>query len=541
MTLSCVSFLAWADEMNSLEKLVAEDEATPVALGGVEGRPFWNEYSLCFRYPPAFAFKEKPGAAAYRFEVRDDHQQIYTMTAAKPTAPLTEVWAKIPAGLCAVNCYALDAAGEIIDRVGSRRFWRSAPFKPGSYPEPKRTYREARDKFIDFLVDNWGPTRVLYFTGRPDFTYQYNCYPAKIGASLINVMTLAAKVKPEKAEKALKIAKAEADYLIEVTPKTGPLAYLAPTYEVHEEGGGHRFAIAVAKKYAEFTMLRYPAEVAIAMVNLYRATKEKKYLDFALSCGETYRRLRRPDGSWPVVMRYKDGAAVNDQPLLLIERIDFFTKLYEETGDESWKTMEEDVFRFIEKNQMKTFDWTGQFEDTMLAEKPYTNLTHHDAIATALYILKKFPGDPKRLAQARELVRFCEDQFVFWERPCRSDGAGPSDGQAVEGKWYDCTYASWRCPGVGEQYACYVPIDASACRLIRAYLALDKALGGNAMYAEKARTMGNALVREQLSTGGIHTYWYDDRFVISDACTEIDWLDCMVDDVEALDELVKTE
>ena len=64
-----------------------------------------------------------------------------------------------------------------------------------------------------------------------------------------------------------------------------------------------------------------------------------------------------------------------------------------------------------------------------------------------------------------------------------------------------------------------------------------KALGGNAMYAEKARTMGNALVREQLSTGGIHTYWYDDRFVISDACTEIDWLDCMVDDVEALDEL----
>jgi len=79
------------------------------------------------------------------------------------------------------------------------------------------------------------------------------------------------------------------------------------------------------------------------------------------------------------------------------------------------------AFAFIDDGPLRTWNWEGQFEDISPAESRYQNLTKHNACDTAIYMLKRFPGDRKRLAQAREIVRYAEDQFVVWRQPCRAD------------------------------------------------------------------------------------------------------------------------
>ena len=517
-----------------LEDAVSRDIVTPVRPGGVNGQEFWNGNALWFMYPPSFDFKPVRNAVSYRFSVRDNFQREWTMSAPRPTEPIVDVWTNLPPGLTVATCYGVDGEGEVVGLAGTRSFWKQAPFKPGACPKAKRTYREAAHKLLSFLVDDWKPAQTLLKTGRPNISYQYNGYPAKIGSALVNIMLMAARELPEKSVKAIDLARKEADYLISITPTEGPLAYFTPTYEYHPEAEGpNRHAPKACKRLEGQCMIRYCAEVGIALLRLAKATGDRKYADFAVKCGETFLRLQRPDGTWPCVMRYSDGASMRRDDAILIERINFFTMLRDWTGDARYAKLEDDVFSQLERSQMRTWDWQGQFEDTSIAAEPYKDLTGTDALPAACYILKRFPGDAKRLSQAIEMIRFGEDQFTCWERPCRADGGSPSMGQVVEGKWYDSTYPSWHCPGVGEQYACMVPIDASACRMIWGYLALHRATGDRLAFA-KALALGNSLVNRQQENGGIDTYWYDTGMRTGDGCDEIDWLDCMMDDAEAL-------
>ena len=66
-----VSLLGF-DERNSILGMVAHDLEKPVRPGGVNGRPFWNKYSVQFMYPPAFDFAYVKNAVKYRFTVTDD-------------------------------------------------------------------------------------------------------------------------------------------------------------------------------------------------------------------------------------------------------------------------------------------------------------------------------------------------------------------------------------------------------------------------------------------------------------------------------------
>ena len=67
--------------------------------------------------------------------------------------------------------------------------------------------------------------------------------------------------------------------------------------------------------------------------------------------------------------------------------------------------------------------------------------------------------DTGRIAQARELLRFAEDQFVLWEIP------ELAAWRRFHGKdaWAD----AFRLPAVVEQYHYRELIDASAAKMIR--------------------------------------------------------------------------
>ena len=512
---------------DDLAKRVAEDVARPVRPAGVGGQPFWNGASWMFMYPPSFDFKKVPGAVKYRFVAIDDIHHCHTMEADEPTALLSPIWGEIPArGLVTVMCDGIDDRGSVCGRAGMRRFWKAAPFTPGGYPPAPRSYAEAATKVCDFMM-SLPNTRHLLEKGEPDPGYTLNCYPAKMCGGVVNIMLRCARHIPARAKEAMAAARAAADYLIGISqPADAPLAYFPPTYK------GQTLA---AKVYAGQNMLVYPSMAAKAYLALSDAAGDGKYAAAAENIARTYLRLQEADGTWPLKLWEKDGSVVVTNRLFPLSVIELFEDLYARTGDKAFRDAADRAFKYIENGPLSDWNWECQFEDGK-PHAPYKSLTKHNACSTAMFILKRFPGDAGRLAQARELLRFAEDQFVYWERPCRPDGTGyrtktvpATRGDKVD--WID-DYANWCTPGVGEQFSWSMPIDASNTKLIRTYIAFYEA-AGDPLDLAKARALGDTLVRVQKDDGSIRTQ------MLSRPDADNFWINCMGASIMALDLLSK--
>ena len=132
-------------------------------------------------------------------------------------------------------------------------------------------------------------------------------------------------------------------------------------------------------------------------------------------------------------------------------------------------------------------------------------------------------------AQARELLRFAEDQFVGWEMPFAKERISIVD--------YSPNFADseWRVvPAVVEQYNYRDAIDASAAKLIFTYLALYRATG-NPLDLAKARALGDSMVRVQEPDGRIPTTWR------RKSARDCDWINCMLYSCRALDALAELD
>ena len=454
-----------------LARRVAEDVAKPVRPAGVNGQPFWNGSSWMFMYPPSFEFSKVPGAVKYRFLVIDDLHYTHTMDAQEPTALLVPIWGEIPArGFVTVICDGVDANGTLCGRAGTRRFWKAAPFAPGGYPPAPRSYAEAVARTCDFMMA-LPNTRYLVEKGRPDTSYELNCYPAKMCGCMIDIMLRCARNRP--------------------------------------------------------------ARVAQAYLRLSDATGDGKYAAAAENIARTYLKLQGEDGTWRLKLWERDGSPVLPNRAFPLEPLELFEAMYVRTKDPVFRAASDRAFEYIEKGPLTNWNWECQFEDVQ-PHQPYKALTKHQACSTAMFLLKRFPGDQGRLAQARELLRFSEDQFVYWECPCRADGAGyrtvppvPDAELCAKMSWL-VDYRNWITPGVGEQFGWEMPIDASNDKLIRTYVALYKA-AGDPLDLAKARALGDTLVRVQKEDGSIRTQ------MLSRPDADNFWINCMGASIAALD------
>ncbi len=514
-----------------LKDAVAADMKTPVRPPEANGGAFWNGHAEWFMYPPEFDFKPVKGAVKYRFRfVLDGHEELAWETV-RPTDCIAPVWEKIPeCGFVTVFAFGLDASGAVCGLAGERTFFKTARYKPGMYPKAPRSYAQAAAMTFDYLFD-FPNVKHFLKTGKPDPAYKLNCYPSKMHASLIRAMVACAKRNPARAADAIKVARAAADFLLAgAEPADAPLAHFTQTYAGRDLTSG---------AFAGQHMLLYPMTAASAFLKLYDVTQEKKYLDGALAIAETYLKLQGEDGTWYLKAYAKDGKPVAKNRMFPIDMCSFFEGLYDRTKDARYRAAADRAFAYVEKGPLSDWNWEGQFEDVNPTDK-YVNLTKHPACSTAMYLLKRFPGDAKRVAQARELLRWSEDQFVAWEPACRKDGTGfrmtgKRPGHFNGGGW-DWGYAQWLYPSVMEQYYCYVPIDASAAKMIRTYLALYKATGSQLDLA-KARTLGDSACRIQTDKGRIATFWHGGDLL----APERDWYNCMVSIAEALEQLAAAE
>ena len=500
---------------------------------------FWNGNAQRFIYAPAFGFREIAGATNYEFEVTDDYHRTHRFLAPEPTASLASVWDALPIGYVTVVVRGNGLGIGADTCAGRRTFWKKAAFNGGRYDPAKCSHALASRRIYDYFM-RLPQTRHLLEKGFPDMGYPLNGYPAKMLSAEIRAMldfrhSLDANANNDGCrQKALAIARAAADCLIAGSVPEGQALASCPRTYAPEGSEYGRF-----KGEQDTIMMNYPATAGAAFLSLYDETKDARYLDAAERIARVYLRLQGKDGTWPLKLNAVTGAVLSANRLVPMSVITFLEKAFAMTGRDEFRAAADRAFGFLERGPMRDWDWEGQFEDVKPAERRWSNLTKHPACSVAMYLLKRFPGDAERLAQAEELVKFSEDQFVEWEVPYdngrHADGAGEDDGTWT----YFCRpYSKWATPCVLEQYSCYYPIDASAVKLIETYLALWRATHKEG-YLARAKALGDTATRMQEPDGFVSTWWiqgvnrHDDRYHV--------WLNCMLGTARALDALSRAE
>ncbi len=529
--IAAVAALAMGEAMALNSDMYAAEAMEPVRPGGVNGSPFWNICARGFIYPPAFDFSEGDTntTVKYRFTVLDSEGKILTFDAPSNFSSLAPVWNQIANGRAWVYLNAVDKDGEVHgiphwprERF-LRTFWKKAAFRPGAYEKAPRSYSEAISKCGD-MIFNFPTSQSFLKTGKPDVEYQYNCYPSKIYSALILAMVDYAKKRPDCKEKAMKIAESAADYLEAKSFAAGtPLEYWPLTYADKRWAGAWRLGQ---------VMLCYPCEVGTAYLEIYNLTKDAKRLEAAKRIAQTYLKLQEADGTWPVMIRAEDGKIMGPGRLQPVRVMMFLDQLFKATGEAKYRDAADRAFKWVEEFAIKDWNWEGQFEDVGRCAK-YENTSEHMACDAALYVLERWPNDKKWIQLARDILRYAEDQFVFWEKPAAANGHGINtpfggpDGQSTR-------YDDWFYPCALEQYVYYVPVDASSAKMIRTYLALYRA-EKNPLDLEKARALADGLVRTQDPNNGFIPTEYAKIANRHDPMTG--WLNCTAQSFQALIEL----
>ncbi|MBQ0080510.1 MAG: hypothetical protein KBS95_03035 [Alistipes sp.] len=469
----------------AINRQAQKEYLSPVHPGKLGVRPYWNDFAKKFIYAPSFGFKAVNGAEKYLFTVREEKADgCWQFKASSPEATLSPIWNKIPVGHVVLTVEALDGKGQVISKVGERKFFRDYPFE-GPYHEAVRPYKAAAIMTLASIhnmsaVQNWKKT-----SKEPDMSYPHNTYANKIIGSTVSSEILLAKLMPKYMEDAIKIAKNAAEFLISMSaPEGSPLAFFPPTYY-----GG-----LIASKKAENqgkTMTMDAAYSANAFLDLYDFTGEKLYYDRALGIADTFVRLQREDGSLPIKVDFYTGEPVNNSCAMLSPMLSFFSRLknqykvsaYDEAAAKGEKWMNEHI--------VSKFDMTGQFEDVSVSNlRPYENLTNCTATAYASYILSSQNPSTQAIETAYELVRMSEDQFVYWDQPKDENGMKR-----------DMT------PCVFEQYKYAMPVDNSACNVANAMLSIYENTSDKLMFLKAKAFVDNLTIVQDVITGRIPTTW----------------------------------
>ncbi len=480
--------------------------ATSPCPGGRPGRPFWNPEAFQFMYVPAFQFQPIPGASSYIYELTDEKGVIRSFTAKDCSANLEPVWRDIPEGVVKLTVTAADKDGNKTWQAGSRTFFKLASF-PDDLPGPARGYREAALKTFEYALSK--PFMQHWITeGTPHPDYNHYVYPSKMSYGIIIGMLSYAGLCPERADDAMKIAVACADYLIGITPKSGPMKGIPPTYQINFRPNPETRQNLKAAERINQCMMIYPPHVGIAYLELYKATGDKKYYDAAMEIACYFRDTVEENGSWMLIRDYTTGEAIApDYCEALREFYPFFSELCSMTGDAVWKKLCDGCVAYAE-SAVESYNFGGQFEDSKCSVS-YSNLSHYGATTLIRYYCENYADNEEKMAVADELMRFVEDQFVIWKRPS---------------PWNKSRFDTslWHTPCGLEQYGWHVPIDASTSDIYYTFMEMYKA-GRGELHLAKAMALADSVTRAQQENGLIPTHWMDESYRKGKGM----WINCM--------------
>jgi hypothetical protein len=323
---------------------------------------------------------------------------------------------------------------------------------------------------------------------------------------------LAAMKRPSKKarEEALQIARNAAQFLVDQSrPEGDPLAFFPPTYYKDLEASRRDWNQGK-------TMVLEALSAAQAFMDLFDATGEQGWYDRALAITRTYAKLQREDGSLPVKADFVTGEPVNASCAMLHPLLNWLRRLKEQYGVEEFEPMRARAFNWMREVALERFDMTGQFEDvSVLNLEPYQNLTNCTAAPYASYLLRQAAPADRDIADARDLIRLSEDQFVHWDWPENPDG--------FKKNWTPCVH---------EQYHYEMPVDNSACNVANAWLDWFDVTGDRLAFEKAKALIDSITLMQNQNNGQLPTTWewrpaYKDR-------NRTYWINCSFSSIRTL-------
>jgi maltose/maltodextrin transport system substrate-binding protein len=381
----------------------------------------------------------------------------------------------------------VNGAGEAVGKPVERIFYRSPGFSEDRGTAPM-DYAKAGRWGLKAIFDaphvqSWLKSET------PDRGYARYCYPNKVVGGLLRAMCAYAKVAGDKKDHttALQIAKRTANYLLSLRlPAGSPYANLPPTYALNVD---RPTRVTPDRVRDHWLMVPSAIDAAVGFLDAYDRTREAKYLEAARAVADTLVKTQEADGTWPFMVDDRTGKPVAPQRLIPTWVIFFFDRLDRQYEIENYRDARQRAWNWIVANPLKTYQWDAQFEDIQLRE-PYVNLAREQACDVAVLLLENPKRSADDLAQAEELLRFAEDQFVVWAPV--ADVAGWK--KAMPNRRKNCEF--WITPCVLEQYACYDPVARSSAILINAYLKAHEVTRKDE-YLHKARALANGMLAGQ--------------------------------------------
>ena len=470
------------DFNQKLTEQAADEYLVPVHPGNAE-RPFWNGFAKKFIYAPSFDFAAVEGAVEYLYTATAECGTSWSFKAKCPQQPLSPIWNNIPDGTnITLTVEGIAADGTVVGKAGERTFWRDYSFNP-PYTGAARSYHDAAVLGL-LYVHTMPQVQNFMNSTEPDMSYKHFTYPAKIIGAVVKAEVLLSKLAPQYSESAIAIAKNAAQFLMDQARKPGePLAYFPPTYYKN---------LIASKRTANQgkTMAMEAASAANAFLDLYDVTDEEVYLNHALGIADTYLRLQCEDGSWHIKYDFVTGEPVNNSKAMLHPLLSYLLRLEKEYGQTKYTEARLRGEKWMAEHILTRFDMTGQFEDVQVENvKPYENLTNCTAAPYASYLLSR-AATAEEIKTAYELVRFSEDQFVYWDQPVTEKG-----------------YKRDLTPCVWEQYKYPMPVDNSSCNVANAMLSLYEQTGDEVMKAKAKALIDAITVAQCVNTGKIPTTW----------------------------------
>jgi len=236
----------------------AEEVASPVRPDAPGGQPVRDASVRRFLYPPAFAFGDVKGAAAYRFEIAGGEDGPVAFEAASPRATLAPVWLRLPVRTpLTVTCRGIDASKREVGVAGTRPFARAVPFSA--------SFVRARCPFASAVARTLAKVGKLPPAGRPRGEVAAACF--------------------------------EAFRSLEGTP--GDAKAVARAQEVARWAEDRSVSWEKVPCASDEASVESAAWLVRLQLALYRATRDVFPLAKARALGETLVNVQRTDGGWP--------------------------------------------------------------------------------------------------------------------------------------------------------------------------------------------------------------------------------------------------
>ena len=498
-------------DYESLNARALEESLVPVHPGVRGEVPFWNKYSFKFTYAPAFDFDDIEGATGYTY-MAEAGGQFFIFGDESPRASLAEIWEELPVGDIHLSVQAHDGMCEHVGEAQVRDFKKEAPFH-GPYEAVSDDYAGAALRAAEYIHNS--PIGQLWLeTGEPNLGYRFNCYACKIWSATIQCECFLADRREDLKEEALTVARNAAAALMKYSrPEGEPLAYFPPTYFRGDEGQG---IVGVLDRNKETTMFVEAVCAAKALLDLYDATGDSQYFDFACHIAETYRSLQGEDGFWPMKVNYYTGEPTIEAPCMPTTILQLAQRLKDQYNVDGFEDMVVRSEAWLWKNTIATFNFNGQFEDVVVENHaPFQDLTNCTAVDCIDYLLAKSAPTAEEVKTCFEIARFAEDQFTCWNSPL-DVARGSESFRDVQ-------------PFVYEQFDFQVPVDHSTAGVAMAWMRIWEQTSDPLALA-KAKTLLDSIVKIQEENGRIPTVMYD---ADPDGFNDI-WANCTYQSITAL-------